>query len=209
MTNHEAWLSWLEEEKGKGYFKKIESELARIGRDYLIWPEPADRFRALDFENIDNIKVILVGTRPISPAYCADGLSWSSLDQIDRKMGRLYRKIYEDLGVIYDQGDNTKDRWVKQGILPLNMELTTHGGESRTLWTDFTSAVLRYFFNLDRPIVFLFFDSITPWIYWQSWNKKGHPVIQWDIAEGRTFQPIFSRVNNYLRKTYSTEIDWS
>ena len=208
-VEHEAWLSWLEEEKKKDYFLDILDSLRKEDREYIISPDREYIFRALEFDNITDIKVILTHSGVDIPCYAADGLAWSSMDLPSKDMLLLYNKIYKDTNMIYDQTDHQKDRWFKQGVLLLNMELTKSEGKSKedivTLWEPFTISVLEYFLQSQQPRAFILLDESTKWHYLPSPHQ--HLIIEESL--GGKQKPIFKVVNDFIEQHYGVIIDWT
>lgn len=209
MTNHEIWLNKLEGEKTKPYFQNILSLVKEDKKQYVVAPDREDWLRALEFPNIDDIKVIITDSKSTVPSYSQDGLAWSSMDLPSKDMLLLYNKIYKDTNMVYDQTNHQKDRWVKQGVLLLNMELTTSEGKSKeditTLWEPFTISVLEYFLQSQQPRAFILLDESTKWHYLPSPHQ--HLIIEESIRGKQ--KPIFKVVNNFIEQHYGVIIDWT
>lgn len=213
MTKHDEWRIWLADEMDKPYFKDILKKLKDKEEDYLIIPDKEYIMRALEFPEIEDIKVIITGDKPPLEAVAADGLAFSSLDKPTLAMKNIYGKIWNELQVRYDANDHTKDRWVSQGVLLLNMELTLALGERHpdNLWEPFTTRVLEYFLKDDQPRAFLFFDGTTAWVQFRTDINDKHLLIT-TTPYGLTFKediPVFRRVKKFLLKHYKAEINWS
>ena len=209
MTNHERWLKWLANEQEQSYYKAILALVKEQEKKFLVTPDPEYRLRALKFDNIDDIKVIITDTEPRVQPYAADGLAWSTYDEPDRMLSLIYKKLYRELGVVYNQEDNTKDRWAEQGILLLNMEQTRPlvKKTAQWPWQKFTLRILQYFLNLDEPKAFLLLDKQSKNI---QLNDGKHLVLRRDI-DSQDFLQIstFSLIDNFLARHYGVEIDWS
>lgn len=209
MTDHEKWLKWLATEQEKNYYKDILKQIKEQDKKFLLTPDEEFRFRPLEFSNINDIKIIITDTEPQVEAYAADGLSWSSLDGTTKEMELLYKKLYLETKVIYNQKDNSKDRWMQQGILLLNMELTKtcDKGIQDTIWEPFTISVLQYFLNEPQKRFFLFLDQQTEWNPLS--NPYNHPIIQSQIkSRNQSPKQFFVPINDFISCYYGTEIDW-
>lgn len=214
MTEHEKWEKWLNNEMHQPYFLQIEEEAKKMYASQDLTPVLELWYNSLSFPNMEKINVIIVGNQPFYESYASDGFAFSSIDEIDFEMGLLYKKIYKDLNIIYNQQDNTKDRWLQQGILCFPMNLTAPSGVKNyysKLWLPFTTKVLKYWMHERRPKAFLFFDQYTQNIPKFLWDKKSlpHLFIQKNI---RTYdfmnEPIFSRVNAFIKEQYNYDIMW-
>lgn len=214
MNRHEKWLNWYNNEKKQPYFKDIYNRALKLNEEVLLSPEPQYWFRALDFDDISKIHTVIIASRPFNDAYAADGYAFSCIDEADREMGLLYRKLYNELGVVYDQYDNSKQRWAEQGVLLLCMELTTQCGKFKDdtrLWTPFTQRVLRYFIEDDQLRAFVFLDRYSSHIpaLFADKPEREHLYLNYDIRTPE-FQraAIFTPVNNFIMSNYSRNIDW-
>lgn len=205
MTKHEAWLKWLEEEQKKEYFQRILGQVRKLERDTLLYPEREDWFRPLSFSNIEQVKVVITETRPSVEPYAADGLAWSSLDLPSHAMQVMYRKLYNELGVTYNQLDHTKDRWAEQGILLLPIELTATSNPIRaqSVWEEFTFSVIEVLMQSKQTRFFLFLDDQHEWRALN--NPHHHPTLSATIYDNT---PIFSPVDNFVTSHYGVTIDW-
>lgn len=213
MTSQEKWLRWLEEEKEKDYYKRILRRVNELEKETLITPSEKYVMRALNFSNIDDIKVILTADRPFRESYAADGLAFSSLDESDREMQNLYKLLYNELNIVYDQQDNDKTKWEKQGILLLNRELSQPEGyhNIEPLWSQFTRNVIRYFLDQEQPRAFIFMDSYFRWEQELRSNLSPQHLIIHNELKGSFFFNIatFNPVNEFIRNNYSYVLNWN
>lgn len=215
MTENERWKKWLDNEMSKDYFLNIEKKFECLNQKVELSPIREYWYNSiLNIDDINNIKVIITGNKPYYESYAADGYAYSSNDDIDIEMGLLYKKIYQDLGITYNQDDNTKKRWLDQGILCFPMQFTTISGNKKSSfddWLPFTSKVINYLICDKRPKAFIFLDRYTKRIPHFLWNKKSlpHLFIQQDINYiNFNTEPIFSKVNDFIKNIYNYEIKW-
>jgi uracil DNA glycosylase len=214
MNRHEQWRKWYENEKKQPYFQAIYQQALEMDSHTLLSPDPAYWLRAFEFDDFTKIHTVIVGNRPHKHAYAADGYAFSSIDETDREMGLLYRKLYKELGVSYNQDDNSKERWAKQGILPMTIELTTISGanlDMQRLWYPFTKRILRYFIDDIQLRAFLFLDRFTPnmpELFVDKPNKE-HLYLNRELWS-TDFQnkPVFTPINDFIESNYSCKIDW-
>lgn len=217
MTAHEKWRKWYENELQQPYVQKIIAAAHKLDNEYLLSPAPEYWLRVFDFPDISKIHTILVGSRPYHETYAADGFAFSSTDETNREMSLLYRKLETELGITYDRRDNSKLKWFNQGILPICMELTVPNGHPRyndLLWFPFVVKVLRYFIEDNQRRVFIFLDKYsrtTSDLFWDKHKRKDfHLYLQEDI-DSTSFlkRDFFSLANNFIKKYYNLEIDWT
>lgn len=213
MSKHDDWLEWLEEEKKKDYYKEILKEVALLDKKEFVTPDPEFRLRALEFENIEDIMVIITDVQPMPDSHAADGLALSALDEATPRMQEVYKTLYNELGVIYDQGDNSKDRWAEQGVLLLNRELTRPESspikkpKPKRIWSPFTQRVLEYFINDSQKRIFVYLDPSAQWNPRENPHK--HPIIMPFDRRTEEVKPFFQKVNNFVCCHYNVYIDWS
>lgn len=206
MNKHEMWLKWLKEEKRQIYFQDILKRVEKIEKAHLLYPSLEDRFASLNFPDITQIKAIITESRPMVEPYAADGLAWSSLDLPTQEMQLMYKKLYQELGIIYNQLDHTKNRWASQGILLLPIELTSPLDQSlqTTLWEEFTFSVLQAFLNSSQKRYFLFLDEQQDWRVLN--NPYHHPILNTSIY---STEPIFLPITDFISRHYGIIMDWS
>lgn len=214
MNRHEQWREWYENEKKQPYFQAIYRQALEMDSHTLLSPDPAYWLRAFEFDDFTKIHTLIIGNRPHHHAYASDGYAFSSIDDPDREMGLLYRKLYDELGIVYNQEDNSKERWVKQGILPMNIELTTISGNplnTERLWYPFTRRVIRYFIDDIQLRAFIFLDRFTPYMPELFVDKlsKEHLYVNCHLwSTDFQSKKIFTPVNDFIEKNYSYRIDW-
>ena len=96
MNRHEQWRKWYENEKKQPYFQAIYQQALEMDSHTLLSPDPVYWLRAFEFDDFTKIHTVIVGNRPHKHAYAADGYAFSSIDETDREMGLLYRKLYKE-----------------------------------------------------------------------------------------------------------------
>jgi uracil DNA glycosylase len=215
ISRQEAFQIFLRKEMEEPYFKKIQETVRFYDTIDIVTPDYHNCLNCLNFNDIRAIKVIIIGYKPLRDYYAADYLAFSSYDYATYEMQRLYKKIYDDTGQIYNQNDNTKMRWFLQGILPINFELTSRAGDNSRdkLWYPFTKRIIKYLINDPQPRVFLFFDGVYTMQNYeleQLAREKKHLVYKEDVmSEFFTSKPIFNNVNNFVKRYYNYELDWT
>lgn len=215
MNRNDLWKEWYNEELNKDYVKAIIAKAEAENRKEVVSPDREYWFQAFEFPEFEKIHTVIVGDMPYYESAFADGFAFSSWDDGNDIMRRIYRKIYLDTGIIYDQTDNSKQKWLDRGILCMPMELTQLGGrqrQDRRLWKPFTITILRKFLTDIQARAFIFLDNSVSYRDKIFYDKEQwqHLWIQADPRGPRFFEiPIFDRVNDFVWKNYGINIDWS
>jgi uracil-DNA glycosylase len=124
-------------------------------------PATEDIFHFAKYCGIDDIKVVLIGQHPDVDSKYEQGICFSSLNN---KVSASLRNIYaclEKSKLIKSADDmNTSDlrSWARQGVLMLNLTLTTSNRNSSkhaSLWEPITTHIIKTIGAIDRTIVFM------------------------------------------------------
>ena len=208
----EQWTQWLKEETKKEYFKCILKQVKELNKTAVLSPDETLWFKSLEVQDISKVHTVIIGNRPYCDAYAADGYAFSSMDSADQEMLRLYQKIYQDTQIKYDSSDNSKERWVEQGILLLNLELTRQSGKrgkGTTLWSPFVENILTFLLADSQKRVFIFLDSFD------TYKKMTQGVITHSLVLNYDLNSIipcnkniFLTASNFVKRYYNYEIDW-
>ena len=212
-----SWQKYLNSEREKPYFVKLENFVADEQANHIIYP-PADKiFTALDLISYEDTKVLLLGQDPYIKAGQAHGLCFSVENKSERippSLRNIYKELKDDLGVEPPKHANLT-AWAKQGILMLNVVLTVREGLSNSHknkgWENFTDKIISLVSEKNEPVVF---------VLWGAHAQKKIPLIDTEkhkIVQGAHPSPLatgflgsrpFSKINQYLHETGQTEIDW-
>lgn len=103
ISRQEAFQIFLRKEMEEPYFKKIQETVRFYDTIDIVTPDYHNCLNCLNFNDIRAIKVIIIGYKPLRDYYAADYLAFSSYDYATYEMQRLYKKIYDDTGQIYNQ----------------------------------------------------------------------------------------------------------
>lgn len=208
------WDNWLAKETIKPYFIKLEEEVAKLEKKYVLYPKKIDRYRAFATTSREEVKVVILGERPFSKPNRADGLAYSSIADVPRSTENLFRKIEDELGIDCYKDDANLERWAEQGVLLLNKSLTKSAGSlkkgvDQLPWQDFTYAAVNELYLSESPTVFLLFGA-----NWKIFSTmpvspnhlvfKGYSL---DVSDF-FFRSYFKETNDFLIKNYGSGIDW-
>ena len=204
---HSSWDPVLEPHKSR-----IESILLNL-KDEEIAPAPDQIFRALDVA-VDDVKCVILGQDPYPTKGNAHGLAFSvpeSVTRIPASLKNIFRELENDMNIaIPERGDLSP--WLSQGVLLLNRVLTTEVGKSnahaRLGWQGITESIIEEVAKRE-PVAILWGNSAQEMSqYFRFKVESVHPS---PLSAYRGFfgSKPFSRVNEFLRESNRTEINWS
>jgi uracil-DNA glycosylase len=198
----------------------LEDERAAGAR---VFPEDADRFRALELTPLDQVKVVILGQDPYHGEGQAHGLSFSVREGVRTppSLVNVYKELEADLGIPRAR-HGMLDHWAAQGVLLLNAVLSVRMGEAASHnkrgWERFTDAVIAAVNAQDKPVVFLL---------WGAYAQKKAAFVDDVEAGGRHLviasahpSPLaartgffgsrpFSRANAFLESNARPPINWA
>lgn len=212
------WLSVVEVEMKKEYYKKLYIFLKEEYSKVAVFPPSDDIFNALHFTDLKKVKVVILGQDPYHEKGQAEGLSFSVPKgvKIPPSLVNIYKELKEDVGITVPGHGHLK-KWADQGVLLLNTVLTVREGQAFSHrnkgWEEFTDAVIRAVGREDRPIVFLLWGKAAEAKKTMLTNPKHliltapHPS---PLSANRGFFGCkhFSACNTFLKNRGETEIDW-
>lgn len=204
---HSSWDPVLEPHKSR-----IESILLNL-KDEEIAPAPDEIFRALDVA-VDDVKCVILGQDPYPTKGNAHGLAFSvpeAVTRIPASLKNIFRELENDMDIaIPERGDLSP--WLSQGVLLLNRVLTTEVGKSnahaRLGWQGITESIIEEVAKRE-PVAILWGNSAQEMSqYFRFKVESVHPS---PLSAYRGFfgSKPFSRVNEFLRQSNRSEINWS
>lgn len=219
-----SWKKVLAGEFAKPYFEAL-SRFVReeyLQKKGVIFPPPADVFRAFDLCPFDEVKVVILGQDPYHGAGQANGLCFAVHKGVvvPPSLKNVYKELVADLGseAAPEPGAcGDLSRWAKQGVLLLNATLTvranTPGSHQGKGWEEFTDAAVSALSREREGLVFML---------WGNYAKKKGAVIDRSkhlVLEAAHPSPFsahdgffgckhFSKANAYLKAKGLNEIDW-
>lgn len=213
------WKILLKDEFEKTYFKELTK---KVRSEYLagaVYPAPKYVFRAFEYCEPKDIKVVILGQDPYHTPGVAHGLSFSteSNNQIPPSLLNIFKEIELEYGSPTNK-DPDLTRWAKQGVLLLNASLTVKAGQANSHadygWHYFTDAVIRTLSETQEHIVFMLWGAfagkkeaeIDPKMH--RILKAPHPS---PLSAHRGFLGCnhFKLANEYLKENGRNEIRWS
>ena len=123
-----------------------------------IYPSNENIFRAFNFCDINDIKVVILGQDPYHAPNQANGLCFAINNGISvpPSLRNITNELKNDLKV--QLVDTTLENWAQQGVLLLNASLSVVQGQPLShmkLWTDFTNYIISELNNQTHSIVFV------------------------------------------------------
>lgn len=202
-------------------FHKILSTLLKEAQDNKRFtPLIKQVFRAFEECPYDKLKVVMVGQDPYPYAGVADGIAFSSSN--DGKVPASLRYIFKEIeDTVYPGEGYTWNpdlaRWSNQGILMLNVALTTtinKVGQHYILWQPF----LAYLFDIlafsNPGLIYAFMGKKA-----QEWMKSvpnnnwklicSHPASAAHMSQERwDSNNLFNEISSLVMKNYKEQIIW-
>ncbi|TPR53875.1 uracil-DNA glycosylase [Metamycoplasma neophronis] len=206
--------TFLNQEKQKPYFKKIENILDLDN----ITPRKEDVFNAFKNFDFDNIKVIIIGQDPYPGKNVADGLCFSSKET---ETPASLKNMFEEIKASYPQSihsSNQLTNWKDQGVLLLNTILTNE--INKTLahkdigWEIFTTELLREInLNYENIIYLILGKKAENFVSKLNLDKQivlitSHPS-PLGVYRGFRGSKIFEKINDKLVSIYKKPIIWN
>ncbi|MCQ2415777.1 MAG: uracil-DNA glycosylase [Lachnospiraceae bacterium] len=154
------WLTVLEPEFKKPYYKSLYEKVNEEYRTRTVYPPGPELFKAFDLTPLSEVKVVILGQDPYHEPGQAEGLCFSVKQGIEQppSLVNIYRELHNELGC-YIPKSGSLVPWAKQGVLLLNTLLTVRAHQAFSHkgigWEQFTDAAIRAVNQVDRPVVFM------------------------------------------------------
>ncbi|AIO18813.1 Uracil-DNA glycosylase [Candidatus Izimaplasma bacterium HR1] len=212
------WHDYIEKEKQKDYFKKLEDFTEKEYETKEIFPPYKDIFNAFNYCPFVDTKVIILGQDPYHDFNQAHGLAFSVKkgNKIPPSLRNIYKELNSDLGLsVPEHGELTN--WAKQGILLLNTILTVEAhkpmSHSKKGWETFTDNVIRELNKDSKPKVFVLWGNNARKKNILIDNPK-HLIIETShpspLSARHSFfgSKVFTKINDFLFNNYRSIIDF-
>lgn len=207
------------EEKNKEYFIKLKEFIDNEYDTKTIYPPKDMVFNAFKYNDINNIKVIIIGQDPYYNPNQAHGLCFSVQHGIPepKSLINIYKELYNDL-LVNPPMDGNLEGWARQGVFLLNTILTVEKGKPLSHknkgWEIFTNRVIEELNKDNNPKVFVLWGGEARKFKSMITNNK-HLIIESNhpsplsAYNGFFGSKPFSRINRFLEENNLTPIDWS
>ena len=213
------WLTALEEEFKKDYYRQLFTFVKDEYSKHVIYPPSEDIFNALHLTPLKDVKVLILGQDPYHEPHQAHGLSFSVLPgkaDTPPSLVNIYKELSDDLGC-YVPNNGYLKKWADQGVLLLNTVLTVRAHEANSHkgkgWEQFTDAIIRAVNEQDRPVVYMLWGKPAQ-MKRSMLNNPKHLVLEAPhpspLSAYRGFFGCkhFSKCNDFLEKNGVAPIDW-
>ena len=212
------WLSELETEFKKPYYKNLYEFVKKEYNTTQIFPKADDIFNAFHLTPLSEAKVVIIGQDPYHEPEQAHGLCFSVKPGVDipPSLENIYKELHDDLGC-YIPNNGYLVKWAKQGVLLLNTVLTvrahranSHRGQG---WEEFTDAAICALNKQDRPIVFILWGKPAQ-TKAEMLDNPNHLILKAPhpspLSAYRGFfgSRPFSKTNEFLESRGESPIDW-
>ena len=201
---HPKWLTIFKEHRSK-----LEDALEPLEKvDINNITPPIELIFATFITNPDDIKVVIMGQDPYPTKGDACGLSFAAINKNPQSFMNI-KKCLLRLG--YDIKDANLYPWIYQGVMLLNLALTTIIGEKnihRQYWKPFISAIITSLTKNRSDITFLLWgrdaQSVRPFI------KGNNKICEWThpspmIDNTLPIEKRFQNCDNFD----NLDIDWT
>lgn len=211
------WDIILKDEYEKEYFKNLLNYINEEYNNKTVYPLKENIFKALEYTDYNDIKVVILGQDPYHGEGEAQGLSFSIPNdiKITPSLRNIFKELKNDLNIERTNTDLTD--WAKQGILLLNAILTvckdTPLSHKDKGWEIFTDEIIKKINEREEPVVFILWGN-----YARSKKKlitnKNHYIIESahpsPLSASRGFfdSKPFSKTNNILNSINKESIRW-
>ncbi len=213
-----SWRELLKEEFSKPYFIELDSFIEREYAERQIFPPKHQIFRALEWCEVEDIKVVIIGQDPYHDDGQANGLCFSVADGVPYppSLRNIFKEITAQYGVLPPATGNL-ERWARQGVLLINAVLTVRAHEAASHagrgWERFTDAIVAAVASQREGVVYMLWGNYA--------KKKGagidderncvlraaHPS-PLSVRHRATDPPQFILANEYLKGRGDDVIIW-
>ena len=163
------WDQILVGDGQKKLLEDIEIKLNKELHDYdgltKIFPIKNNIFKAFDYFNIEDTKIVIIGQDCYHGEGQAHGLCFSVPQNINipPSLRNIYKELNNDINFgIPNHGNLTN--WAKQGILLLNSSLTVREstpGSHIKLWEKYTDNIIKLISDKNNSIIFILWGNFA------------------------------------------------
>ena len=212
------WYEALKGEFSKPYYRTLFQTVNEEYRTRLIFPPAEDIFNAFHLTPLKKVKVVILGQDPYPNPGQYYGVCFSVPKgvAIPGSLTNIFKEIHQDLGKPIPTSGNL-DRWVAQGVFPMNSVLTVRAhetGSHRNMgWETFTDAVIKKLSDERENLVFMLWGAYAKEKA-ALINSSRHLILTTVHPSPRSAEygffgcRHFSKANDFLRSRGIQEIDW-
>ena len=159
-----TWEDFFKEEEKKDYYKNLMSQVNKAYETTTVFPPKDKIYYAFDLTPLENTKVVILGQDPYHGAGQAQGLAFSTPEEIKNppSMRNMLKEIDDDIGSsVCENGDLTS--WAKDGVLLINAILTVEEAKAKSHhkmgWEKFTDNLITFISNNCSDVVFILWGA--------------------------------------------------
>lgn len=213
------WDNFLEEERKKEYFSKIESFLKEERTNNNVYPVKDDIFNAFNITPLSKVKVVILGQDPYYKEGQAHGLAFSVKKgvKIPPSLRNMYKELESDIENFKSPEHGDLTSWSEQGVFLLNNVLTVRENKpdshKKIGWEIFTDSVIDYINENCENVVFILWGGNARKKA-KKLNKEKHMILESahpsPLSSYRGFFGCahFSKTNDFLEKNNLSKIKW-
>lgn len=214
---NDEWSKILANRFAQEYKRELFSWLEKEYSTKTIFPNKENVFAALNFSQVNDIKVVIIGQDPYHTPGQAHGLAFSCANGTPQpSLTNIFKEINADLGLNMSKTTDLTP-WAKQGVMLLNTSLTVEAhrpaSHSNKLWHTFTTEIVKILNEQNQPIVFMLWGNHAK-SFANILNNPNHLVLQsahpspFSAHSGFFGCRHFSKCNNFLMSRGLKPIDW-
>jgi len=220
MKIKQQWQQLLNEEQNKAYFSQLNNEIIKQRAEGdVIFPVEADVFNAFCYQDIADIKVVILGQDPYHGDKQAHGLAFSVQPgvKVPPSLVNIYKELVNEYSDFNKPDHGCLTEWAQQGVLLLNTVLTVKQAQAHSHaklgWEKFTDAVIAKISQENTGCVFILWGAHA--------QKKGKNInnVKHLILNGPHPSPLsayrgffgcqhFSKTNEWLSAKNKHTINW-
>lgn len=198
--------------------ERLLGEVERLRQNQVIYPAQDQILRALELTAPNDVRVVILGQDPYHEPGQAHGLSFSVKPGVQPppSLINIFKELSTDLGCTIPNNGCLKP-WAEQGVLLLNTVLTVRAHQANSHkgkgWEIFTDRIISILNEREKPMAFILWGRPARMKKAMITNsnhfvvESPHPSPLSAYAGFFGSRP-FSQVNDFLKRTGQTPIDW-
>ena len=214
----ESWRKRLQEEFDKPYFEQLVTFVKNEYKQAHVLPPGPQIFHIFNACPFEKVKVVILGQDPYPNPGQYYGVCFSVPDvvAIPGSLMNIFKEIHDDLGKPIPSSGNL-DRWVSQGVFPMNSVLTVRAHQTSSHrnrgWETFTDTIIKKLSDERENLVFMLWGSYAK-AKISLIDTSRHLVLTTVHPSPRSAEygffgcKHFSKANDFLRGKGIPEIDW-
>lgn len=209
------FLEFIKNESKQQYFIKLSSYLENAYRTKDIFPKKELIFSSLNYFDINETKVVILGQDPYHKQGLANGLAFSSNTTIPVSLRNLFNEIKSDYNYIRTNPNLTD--WAEQKILLYNPILSVEKDKALSHkgigWEMFSTNLLTYLAKQNKNVIYLLMGK---WAlnYLHCFENNNLSIIQtshpsfFSYSKNLKDKQVFLKINQILKANRLDEIKW-